>query len=155
MSGGDGDAGGATSSASSSSLVGVPSPSPDSFTGLWLAVSSSLFIGASFIIKKKGLKLAGASGVRAGSGGFGYLLQPLWWAGLLSMVVGELANFAAYAYAPAMIVTPLGALSIIVSAVRAHFILKARWLLAEPPAARLLHCSGSRSSFVLLACSSL
>lgn len=40
--------------------------------------------------------------------------EPIWWAGLLSMVVGELANFAAYAFAPAVLVTPLGALSIIV-----------------------------------------
>ena len=30
------------------------------------------------------------------------------------MVVGEVANFAAYAFAPAILVTPLGALSIIV-----------------------------------------
>jgi hypothetical protein len=34
------------------------------------------------------------------------------------MVVGELANFAAYAFAPAVLVTPLGALSIIVRCVR-------------------------------------
>lgn len=40
--------------------------SSDNEKGLALAVSSSLFIGASFIIKKKGLKRAGASGVRAG-----------------------------------------------------------------------------------------
>jgi len=33
--------------------------------------------------------------------------------------VGEAANFAAYAYAPASLVTPLGALSILVSAVLA------------------------------------
>lgn len=52
--------------------------------------------------------------VVAGAGGFGYLREPIWWAGLLSMVVGELANFAAYAFAPAVLVTPLGALSIIV-----------------------------------------
>lgn len=30
------------------------------------------------------------------------------------MIVGEAANFAAYAFAPAILVTPLGALSIIV-----------------------------------------
>lgn len=42
---------------------------------------------------------------------------------MLSMVVGEAANFAAYAFAPAILVTPLGALSIIVSAVLAHIIL--------------------------------
>lgn len=35
------------------------------------------------------------------------------------MGVGELANFAAYAFAPAALVTPLGALSILVSAVLA------------------------------------
>ena len=40
--------------------------STDNEKGLALAVSSSLFIGASFIVKKKGLKRAGASGVRAG-----------------------------------------------------------------------------------------
>ncbi len=37
----------------------------------------------------------------------------------LSVGVGEAANFAAYAYAPASLVTPLGALSILVSAVLA------------------------------------
>lgn len=50
--------------------------------------------------------------------------EPIWWAGLLSMVIGELANFAAYAFAPAALVTPLGALSIIISAVLAHIFLK-------------------------------
>ncbi len=50
----------------------------------------------------------------AGSGGYSYLREPLWWAGMLSLVVGEVANFAAYAFASAILVTPLGALSIIV-----------------------------------------
>ena len=40
--------------------------SSDNIKGLCLALSSSFFIGASFIVKKKGLKKAGASGVRAG-----------------------------------------------------------------------------------------
>lgn len=35
--------------------------------GLILAVASSAFIGSSFILKKKGLKRAGASGTRAGT----------------------------------------------------------------------------------------
>ncbi|GFZ11563.1 magnesium transporter, putative [Actinidia rufa] len=82
--------------------------------GFSLAVASSAFIGSSFIIKKKGLQKAGASGPRASSGGYGYLLQPLWWIGMVTMIVGELANFIAYIYAPAVLVTPLGALSIIV-----------------------------------------
>ncbi|XP_072970690.1 probable magnesium transporter NIPA4 [Typha angustifolia] len=100
--------------------------SSDNIKGLILALSSSSFIGASFIVKKKGLKKAGASGVRAGVGGYSYLYEPLWWAGMITMIVGEVANFAAYAFAPAILVTPLGALSIIVSAALAHIILRER-----------------------------
>ncbi|KAK4708285.1 hypothetical protein R3W88_029210 [Solanum pinnatisectum] len=97
--------------------------SSDNVNGLCLAISSSLFIGSSFIIKKKGLQKAAASGLRAGSGGYSYLMEPLWWAGMITMIVGEIANFAAYAFAPAVLVTPLGALSIIISAALAHMIL--------------------------------
>ncbi|XVF45480.1 hypothetical protein PTKIN_Ptkin02bG0209900 [Pterospermum kingtungense] len=98
----------------------------DNLMGVILAVASSAFIGSSFILKKKGLKRAGASGTRAGVGGYTYLLEPLWWAGMITMIVGEVANFVAYVYAPAVLVTPLGALSIIVSACLAHFLLKER-----------------------------
>ncbi|WOL11479.1 putative magnesium transporter NIPA4 isoform X1 [Canna indica] len=99
--------------------------STDNLKGFVLALLSSVFIGASFIIKKKGLRrAAAASGVRAGVGGYSYLLEPLWWTGMITMIVGEVANFVAYAFAPAVLVTPLGALSIIVSAVLAHFVLK-------------------------------
>ncbi|XP_021679902.1 probable magnesium transporter NIPA6 isoform X2 [Hevea brasiliensis] len=92
--------------------------------GFILAVVSSAFIGSSFIIKKKGLRKAGVNGPRASVGGYGYLLEPLWWVGMVTMIVGEISNFVAYIYAPAVLVTPLGALSIIVSAVLAHFLLK-------------------------------
>ncbi|KAM3227543.1 hypothetical protein ACQJBY_059357 [Aegilops geniculata] len=100
----------------------------DNVRGLTLAMSSSAFIGSSFVIKKIGLKKAGDSGARAraGSGGHSYLYEPLWWLGMVTMILGEIANFAAYAFAPAILVTPLGALSIIFSAVLAHFILKER-----------------------------
>ncbi|GMH28277.1 hypothetical protein Nepgr_030120 [Nepenthes gracilis] len=100
--------------------------STDNVNGLVLAASSSAFIGSSFIIKKKGLMKAGNYGTRAGSGGHSYLCEPWWWTGMIAMIVGEIANFAAYAFAPAILVTPLGALSIIFSAVLAHFILKER-----------------------------
>jgi len=104
-----------------------PELSTDNVKGIVLALLSSGFIGASFIIKKKGLRRAAvASGVRAGVGGYSYLMEPLWWVGMITMIVGEVANFVAYAFAPAVLVTPLGALSIIVSAVLAHFILNER-----------------------------
>lgn len=98
----------------------------ENYKGLILAVCSSAFIGASFILKKKGLKRAATRGIRAGVGGYTYLLEPLWWAGMVMMITGEAANFVAYIYAPAVLVTPLGALSIIVSSILAHFLLKER-----------------------------
>ncbi|GFY94709.1 magnesium transporter, putative [Actinidia rufa] len=58
--------------------------SSDNIKGLVLALSSSFFIGASFIVKKKGLKKAGASGIRAGVGGYSYLYEPLWWVGMIT-----------------------------------------------------------------------
>ncbi|XP_063990170.1 magnesium transporter NIPA2 [Diachasmimorpha longicaudata] len=87
------------------------------YMGLFLAVSSNVFIGVSFIIKKSALVNLQKYGLRAGAGGHGYLRQWMWWAGLLSMGVGEAANFVAYAFAPASIVTPLGVLSIVITAI--------------------------------------
>lgn len=99
----------------------------DFYIGLSLAVSSSVFIGASFILKKKGLlRLASKGSTRAGQGGYAYLKEWLWWAGLISMGAGEAANFAAYAFAPATLVTPLGALSVLVSAVLSSYFLNER-----------------------------
>ncbi|KAJ8942228.1 hypothetical protein NQ314_010128 [Rhamnusium bicolor] len=95
------------------------------YIGLTLAISSSIFIGSSFIIKKLSLiRLARKGSLRAGAGGFGYLKDWLWWLGFLTMGIGEMANFAAYAFAPASLVTPLGALSVLVSAVLASKCLK-------------------------------
>ncbi|XP_062569105.1 magnesium transporter NIPA4-like [Saccostrea cucullata] len=95
------------------------------YIGLFLAISSSVFIGTSFIFKKRGLlKLAKYQATRAGEGGYGYLKEWLWWAGMILMILGEFANFAAYAFAPATMVTPLGALSVLVSAVLSSKFLK-------------------------------
>ncbi|XP_053162481.1 magnesium transporter NIPA2 isoform X2 [Hemicordylus capensis] len=77
----------------------------DFYIGLALAMSSSLFIGGSFILKKKGLlRLARNGSMRA-------------------VGAGEVANFAAYAFAPATLVTPLGALSVLVSAILSSYFL--------------------------------
>jgi hypothetical protein len=49
-------------------------------------MNSYVFVeGSSFIIKKKALiRLNWTGAVRAGAGGFGYLKEWIWWAGLLS-----------------------------------------------------------------------
>lgn len=94
------------------------------FIGVGLAVGSTIFNGISFIIKKKALLHAAINGSsRASAGGFGYLKEWMWWIGLTTMGIGELANFAAYAFTPASVVTPLGALSILVTAVLASVFL--------------------------------
>lgn len=62
----------------------------DFYIGLGLAVFSSIFIGSSFIIKKKALiKLANATnyGQRASEGGYGYLREWLWWMGVITSLV--------------------------------------------------------------------
>jgi magnesium transporter len=59
--------GGDGSSRLGSWVVSYTGMSTDNIKGLVLAVSSSIFIGASFIVKKKGLKKAGTSGIRAGN----------------------------------------------------------------------------------------
>ncbi|NWX52920.1 NIPA3 protein, partial [Steatornis caripensis] len=94
------------------------------YIGLVLAISSSVFIGSSFILKKKGLLKLADKGVRpAGQGGYSYLKEWLWWAGLLLMGIGEAVNFAAYAFAPATLVTALGALSVLISAILSSYFL--------------------------------
>lgn len=121
-----GDASSAAKNASRSALSTVASLEGrySLYIGLALAISSSIFIGSSFILKKKGLlKLSEKGATRAGQGGFTYLREWMWWAGLISMGVGEAANFAAYAFAPATLVTPLGALSVLICAVMSSYFL--------------------------------
>nr|XP_023022357.1 magnesium transporter NIPA2-like [Leptinotarsa decemlineata] len=92
----------------------------DFYLGLLLSIGSSLFIGSSFILKKLSLTRVSQRGhLRAGAGGFGYLTDWMWWFGLITMGIGEVFNFAAYTFAPASLVTPLGALSVLVSALLA------------------------------------
>ena len=95
----------------------------DKWIGLMLAISSSVAIGTSFIITKKGLMSAAAHSEGLASERLSYLGNPVWWAGMLTMVVGEVANFVAYMFAPPILVTPLGALSVLVGAVLASFLL--------------------------------
>lgn len=95
--------------------------------GFSLAVVSNAFIGSSFIFKKRGLvRIAKKKGHRADAGGYGYLKEWLWWLGMLLMIFGEIINFSAYMFAPATLVTPLGALSVIVAAVMSSAFLKER-----------------------------
>ncbi|KAH8118979.1 DUF803-domain-containing protein [Phellopilus nigrolimitatus] len=98
------------------------SPSQYRTVGIILAVGSGLLIGTSFVFKKKGL-LKSQAGHAAGEG-VRYLKSPMWWTGMTMMICGELCNFGAYAFVEAIVVTPLGALSVVISAILSHLILK-------------------------------
>ncbi|KAG5300488.1 DUF803 domain-containing protein [Histoplasma ohiense] len=97
----------------------------DKYIGLALAILSTMAIGSSFVITKKGLMDASNRHGFEGDG-FSYLKSPIWWGGITTLVLGEIANFAAYAFAPAILVTPLGALSVLIGAVLGAYFLGER-----------------------------
>ncbi|KAK3557269.1 hypothetical protein QTP70_026265, partial [Hemibagrus guttatus] len=53
-----------------------------------------------------------------------YLSDCVWWAGTLAMIVGQVGNFLAHNAAPAVLVTPLGALGVLFGAVLASWLLQ-------------------------------
>ncbi|KAF9515131.1 hypothetical protein BS47DRAFT_1342290 [Hydnum rufescens UP504] len=97
----------------------------DKYIGLLLALSGSLAIGSSFIITKKGLNDTAArnNSLSNASDNLAYLRNPIWWAGISTLVLGEVANFAAYTFAAPILVTPLGAFSVLIGAVLASIFL--------------------------------
>jgi magnesium transporter len=114
----------ATSSSSSNSN---PSRPPIyKVIGLTLAVCSGLFIGTSFVLKKTGLLKANTKYNEEAGEGYGYLKNVYWWSGMTLMIVGEICNFVAYAFVDAILVTPLGALSVVVTTILSAIFLKER-----------------------------
>ena len=94
--------------------------------GLILAVCSGLFIGTSFVLKKTGLLKANKKYNEEAGEGYGYLKNAWWWSGMTLMIVGEICNFVAYAFVDAILVTPLGALSVVVTTILSAIFLKER-----------------------------
>ena len=97
----------------------------DQYIGVLLAVCSSIAIGSSYVTTKIGLRDASERHGFQGDG-FEYFRNPTWWAGMVMLVLGELFNFAAYAFAPVILVTPLGALSVLTGTILGAYILKER-----------------------------
>ncbi|KAF9227120.1 DUF803-domain-containing protein [Gyrodon lividus] len=113
---------GAASSTASGSSTSFQLPSSLKVVGIILAITSGVLIGSSFVFKKKGL-LRSQAGHTAGEG-VAYLKSPLWWTGMIMMILGELCNFAAYAFVQALVVTPMGALSVVICAILSSIFLK-------------------------------
>ena len=51
----------------------------------------------------------------------------VWWVGMVVNAIGEVGNLVAYGYAEATVVTPIGAVGVIFSAVIATFILNEKF----------------------------
>ncbi|KIJ68036.1 hypothetical protein HYDPIDRAFT_185961 [Hydnomerulius pinastri MD-312] len=130
---------GTASATASGSSTSFQLPSSLKVVGIILAITSGLLIGSSFVFKKKGL-LRSQAGHAAGEG-VAYLKSPLWWTGMTMMILGEICNFAgeqdhipnlprdlklclAYAFVEALIVTPMGALSVVICAILSSIFLK-------------------------------
>ncbi|KAJ5486407.1 hypothetical protein N7530_000707 [Penicillium desertorum] len=94
--------------------------------GISLAVASGVFIGISFVVKKIGLLKANVKYNEEAGEGYGYLKNFWWWTGMTLMIVGEICNFVAYAFVDAILVTPLGALSVVITTILSAIFLKER-----------------------------
>ncbi|KAK8932477.1 Magnesium transporter NIPA2 [Metarhizium anisopliae] len=94
--------------------------------GIALAIGSGLFIGSSFVLKKVGLLRANEKYNEVAGEGYGYLKNAFWWSGMTLMIVGEICNFVAYAFTDAILVTPLGALSVVITTILSAIFLKER-----------------------------
>lgn len=119
----------ANSSSNSTSSSSSDSSSRPSFykaVGISLAVASGVFIGTSFVLKKKGLLKANAKYNEEAGEGYGYLKNAFWWTGMTLMIIGEICNFVAYAFVDAILVTPLGALSVVITTILSAIFLKER-----------------------------
>lgn len=82
-------------------------------------------IGTSYVTIKAGLRDATERQGFNGSG-YEYFRNPTWWTGMVMQVAGELFNFAAYTFAPAVLVAPLGALSVLTGTVLGAYFLGER-----------------------------
>ncbi|KAJ3025057.1 UNVERIFIED_CONTAM: hypothetical protein HDU68_007522 [Siphonaria sp. JEL0065] len=98
-------------------------PAWQSVVGISLALLSNAFIGASVVFRKRGLLDIAADGYDVTTGSTQYLRNGFWWAGMILLAVGEVMNFGAYAFSPAILVTPLGTLSVVISTILSAFIL--------------------------------
>jgi drug/metabolite transporter (DMT)-like permease len=95
----------------------TPPPESTIVVGVILAIVGNLLISVSFQITKLAHNKNQNSQVS-------YLKLPLWWVSVVTMAGGEVGNFLAYGYAPATIVSPLGAVSVIFNAILSKFFLQ-------------------------------
>ncbi|XP_036930456.1 NIPA-like protein 2 isoform X1 [Acanthopagrus latus] len=86
--------------------------------GIIISICGNVLISISLNIQKY------AHVRQAQRGSKPYYTSVMWWCGVTLMGVGELGNFAAYGFAPASLIAPLGCVSVIASAIISVVFLK-------------------------------
>ncbi|CAJ0965982.1 unnamed protein product [Ranitomeya imitator] len=91
-----------------------------------LAGSSGMQSGTSaplspIVEKYSHVRLAGTKDPRS------YFKTKTWWLGLLLMILGEVAVFSSYAFAPLSLIVPLSAVSLIASSIIGIIFIKEKW----------------------------
>eukprot|EP00802_Teleaulax_amphioxeia_P020325 Tamp_20603.p1 GENE.Tamp_20603~~Tamp_20603.p1 ORF type:complete len:318 (+),score=47.72 Tamp_20603:43-996(+) len=87
----------------------------NTFLGVLIAICGNSLIGSSFAV----MKVAHMRNTDGGS----YLKIPMWWTGTLLMILGELGNLVAYSLAKPSLISPLGAVSVVVNVPMAWIVL--------------------------------
>ncbi|XP_069613234.1 NIPA-like protein 3 isoform X2 [Ranitomeya imitator] len=104
----------------------IPSPNyfsyKDNLIGSLLAIFGHLLISIGLNLQKYShVRLAGTKDPRS------YFKTKTWWLGLLLMILGEVAVFSSYAFAPLSLIVPLSAVSLIASSIIGIIFIKEKW----------------------------
>lgn len=85
--------------------------------GVILAIAGNTLIASALTLQKYTHNIEKATGVPADK-------QPLFWFSIVGMIGGEVGNFAAFGFASPTVVSPLGAVAVIVNGVLAALVLQ-------------------------------
>ncbi|XP_061453047.1 NIPA-like protein 3 isoform X2 [Rhineura floridana] len=98
----------------------------ENLIGALLAIFGHLIISIALNLQKYShIRLVGCKDHRA------YFKTKTWWCGLFLLFLGELGVFSAYAFAPLSLIVPLGAVSVIASAIIGIIFIKEKWKLKD------------------------
>lgn len=94
----------------------------DNLIGSLLAIFGHLLISIGLNLQKYShVRLAGSKDPRS------YFKTKTWWLGLFLMILGEVAVFSSYAFAPLSLIVPLSAVSLIASSIIGIIFIKEKW----------------------------
>ena len=91
------------------------------WVGVAMSVVSNVIIGVSMNVQKLAHN---RNKDGAGDPIRHFTMLPLWWAGILMNIFGELGNMLAYGYAPVSLVAPVGSVGVFVNEIVAVLLLK-------------------------------